>query len=285
MSTFAASEEPPFVSKTARAPSARFCVAVKGGALIGELRGSGPPVVFVHGMGGSRKDWVRLVGAMADNEATRSYSTTAYDLRGFGESSAEKGVPFSHAEDLRALMDKRGLATASLVGLSMGGAIALNFALNHPERVSHLILISPAMIGWQWSAAWKAIWANVAKAARAGDVELARKRWLDHPMFDAVRNSAAGDELRQAIEAYHGRQWISDDQRHELPDIERLHELQMPTLLLTGGLDVEDMRLIGSVIDAASPQVTRIDFADAGHMLALERPADVARAIGSFLQN
>jgi pimeloyl-ACP methyl ester carboxylesterase len=161
----------------------------------------------------------------------------------------------------------------------MGGGVALNFALSHPERVSRLILISPAMVGWEWSDEWKALWRGVSSAARSGDMALARERWFQHPMFAVARTSDAADELRHAIDAYHGRQWIRDPQRDELPDIDRLHTLAMPTLLFTGEHDVADIRLIADVIAAAAPQVTRIDYAGAGHMLHLERPREIAAAI------
>jgi len=255
-----------------------FSVSVEGATLSGETRGSGTPLVFVHGMAGERQDWNRLLAALpSDLPALR------YDLRGFGESSATEGIPFSHADDLLALLDAQGIACAPVLGLSMGGGIALNFALSHPERVSRLILISPAMVGWQWSDEWKALWRSVASAAREGDLELAQERWWQHPMFAMVRRSDAAEEFREAIAAYHGRQWVHDDQRHELPDMERLHQLAVPTLLLTGARDVPDMRLIAEVIEAAAPGVSRIDYPEVGHLLHLERPREVAQAVMSFL--
>ncbi|HEX7929445.1 MAG TPA: alpha/beta hydrolase, partial [Sphingomicrobium sp.] len=137
----------------------------------------------------------------------------------------------------------------------------------------------PAMVGWEWSDEWKALWRGVSRAARDGDMALARERWWQHPMFAVARRSEAADELRHAIDAFHGRQWIRDTQRDELPDVDRLHTLAMPLLLLTGEHDVADIRLIADVIEAAAPMVKRIDYAGAGHMLHLERADEVAKAI------
>lgn len=256
-----------------------FTVPVEGATLAGETRGEGtPPLVLLHGMAGSRHDWDRLLAALSAH-GPADFPALRYDLRGFGQSTADESREYSHADDLLALLDARGIARAPLLGLSMGGGVALNFALSHPERVSRLILISPALVGWEWSADWKALWRDVSSAARAGDMALARERWWQHPMFAAARESAAADELRQAIAAYPGRQWVRDPQRAELPDVDRLHTLAMPTLLLTGERDVPDMRLIADVIANAAPHVTRIDFKGAGHMLHLERPEEVAAAI------
>jgi pimeloyl-ACP methyl ester carboxylesterase len=146
-----------------------FTVAVEGAVLSGEASGAGPPLIFVHGMAGDRHDWDKLIAALPHGLAT-----LRYDLRGFGSSEAQEGAQFSHSDDLLALMDALGIAQASLIGLSMGGGVALNFALSHPERVSRLILISPAMTGWESSDEWKALWRGVAHPARAGDLALAR---------------------------------------------------------------------------------------------------------------
>lgn len=257
-----------------------FTVAVEGATLAGEVRGQGAPLILVHGMAGDRHEWDRLLAALPSGLATLSY-----DLRGFGGSAAGDDGEFSHADDLLALLDALGIDRAPVLGLSMGGGIALNLALSHPERVSRLVLVSPAMVGWEWSPEWKALWRDVASAARAGDLALARERWFDHPMFAALRRDARlAAELRRSLEPYHGRQWLGDRQRPELPDIDRLHGLAMPCLLLTGALDVPDIRLIADVIAAAAPDVRRIDFADAGHMLQAERTAEVAEAVTEFLR-
>ncbi len=255
-----------------------FAVEVPGGKLAGERRGEGAPLIFIHGMAGERGDWNRLWAALPSG-----YGLLRYDLRGFGQSAGEEGFAFSHADDLLALMDSQDIDQAALVGLSMGGGIALNFALSHPDLVSRLVLISPAMVGWEWSQEWKALWRSVADAVRAGNLPLARERWLNHPMFVSVLAGEAAGEFRHGVEAYHGRQWLNDDQRRELPDIERLHELAVPTLLLTGQLDVPDMRLIADTIENAAPGVIRIDYPASGHMLHLERPDDVARAIANHI--
>jgi pimeloyl-ACP methyl ester carboxylesterase len=225
-------------------------------------------------MAGERHEWNRLLAALP-----AGYASLRYDLRGFGQSSAQDGLAYSHADDLLALFDALAIDQAAVLGLSMGGGVALNFALSHPSRVSRLILISPAIVGWQWSEEWKALWRGVSRAARDGDLALARERWWQHPMFAGARESDAAGELRHTIEAYHGRQWVRDAQRDELPDLDRLPMLAVPALLLTGERDVADMRQIADVIAGAAPNVRRIDFRGAGHMLHLERPAEVAAAL------
>jgi pimeloyl-ACP methyl ester carboxylesterase len=188
-------------------------------------------------------------------------------------------------EDLLALLNALEIGKASLCGLSMGGAICAGFAIAHPERLEKLALVSPALAGWEWSDGWREQWRGVATAAKAGDIAQARDLWWQNRMFDAAReNPEAAPLLRHEIDTFAGRQWIADPQHAVLPDIDRLQDLTAPTLLLTGERDFDDFRLIGDLIEAGAPDVRRIDYADAGHMLPLERSLGVARAILQFLE-
>lgn len=233
--------------------------------------------MLVHGFGGSRRDWDPLVAGLAPDRAL-----IAYDQRGFGASEAAGG-PYSHAEDLFALLDALDIAEADLCGMSLGGATALNFAMDHPERVRRLVLVSPLMVGWTWTNDWIERWKAIGRAARAGDMTQARGLWWSHPLFDALRETSAAAVMRASIESFHGRQWVLDEQRPALPDSERLGDLSVPTLLLTGARDTADFRMIGDAIAAMGRAVTRIDHEGAGHMLNLEIPEVMAGEIERFL--
>lgn len=256
----------------------QFRIAIDGAVLAGERReGNGRPLVLVHGFGGTRRDWDALVTALPGRRAL-----IAYDQRGFGE-SVTQGRPYSHADDLLALLDALEIAEADICGMSLGGATALSFTLDHPERVRRLVLVSPLMVGWSWTAEWVDRWKAIGRAARAGDMAQARDLWWHHPLFDAVRESPAAPAMRAAIDAYHGDQWIQDAHRPALPDSERLGDLSVPTLLLTGGRDTPDFRMIAEAVAAMGQDVTRSDHARAGHMLNLEIPQVIAPEIARFL--
>ncbi|KHK91834.1 alpha/beta fold hydrolase [Novosphingobium malaysiense] len=256
-----------------------FRIDLESATLVGEWReGTGTPLVLVHGFGGSRHDWEPMVSDLG-----AGLPLITYDQRGFGDSTGELGVPFSHAEDLLALLDHLKIDRADLCGMSLGGATVLNFALSHPDRVRKLVLISPLMVGWSWTSEWIERWKQIGRAARAGDMKTARVLWWEHPLFDPTRASPAADMLRESIANFHGRQWVQDDQRPELPDVDRVTTLRVPTLLLTGALDTEDFRLIADVIAGAGQNVARIDHADAGHMLNFEIPGQIAGEIEQFL--
>lgn len=257
-----------------------FRVDLPGGALIGVRReGVGVPLVLAHGFGGSWQDWQAVIAALPPERPL-----IAYDARGFGASTAQPGTPFSHADDLLALLDALEVERADLCGLSMGGGNALHFALDHAVRVRRLVLVSPLILGWSWSADWTERWKAMGRAARAGDVAGARALWWNHPLFASTRAvPEAAAHLKASIDAFPGEQWVQDDQRPELPEVDRLTALAPPTLLLTGTRDTEDFRLIAELIAAAGQNVTRIDHADAGHLLNLEIPLTLAGEIAAFL--
>ena len=101
-----------------------------------EERGSGPPLVLVHGLGGSTAIWQKVAGALAERRRV-----IAYDLRGLGRSrAAEPACSLGTlTDDLRLLLDRLGLDRVALLGHSLGGAVVLAFAAEHGERVSAVV--------------------------------------------------------------------------------------------------------------------------------------------------
>jgi pimeloyl-ACP methyl ester carboxylesterase len=243
-------------------------------------RGAAPRAVFVHGFGCDLQTWDPLWAACAEHELP----ALRYDLRGYGQSHAPQPAAFDHAEDLLAILDAAQIAQCDLVGVSMGGGIALNFALDHPQRLRSLVLISPGLVAWEWSENWRRLWRPIVASARGGALQQARQLWWQHPLFASTRDSAGAVALHDSIMRFSGEQWIRDDHRPMLPDVERLHRLQTRTLLLSGGRDFEDFRLIADLIEASASNLQRIDDPQRGHLLHLEDAAVCAQRMLAFLQ-
>jgi pimeloyl-ACP methyl ester carboxylesterase len=114
-------------------------MAINGTELWVEVRGQGPPLVLVEGMGVGTWMWERQVDALAEH-----FRTVTYDLRGSGRSAAPPG-PYSiaqMADDLAGVMDALGIESAHVLGVSFGGMVAQEYALTRPERVERLVLVS-----------------------------------------------------------------------------------------------------------------------------------------------
>ena len=234
--------------------------------------------MLVHGLGSSRATWNLILERLP-----RDQPVLRYDLRGCGQSTSDNKTQYSHAEDLRAMLDARGIRKAVICGVSMGGAITSNFALDNPDRVERIVLMNPALTGWNWTQQWRDIYRVILHMARRGQMNKARRFWYAHPMFAAIREHENAHILRDEIQHYSRRQWLTDRQRPAPPDLDRLPQLNCPVLLMTGDRDFKDFRLIAELIESSIPEVTRIDYKGAGHVLPLERPAEIADQISRFV--
>jgi pimeloyl-ACP methyl ester carboxylesterase len=241
-------------------------------------QGAGPCTILVHGMGGDLHGWDRLWPLLGTGRRW-----LRYDLRDFGRSTARSDAVFTHSADLAELLDALAIDRCDLVGASMGGGVALGFALDRPERVNRLVLISPQIAGWEWSEGWQARWQPMLEAARAGWMEEAKRLWWLHPMFDTIRETAAADDLRREIARFAGKQWLRDNHALVMPDIERLHALKPPTLLSTGEADMTEFHLMADIIESSSSQVRRVVMPGRGHLLHMEAPERCAEEIAAFL--
>ena len=120
------------------------CAGDSGGVIeSAERTRDGPPLVLLHGSVHDSRLWNRVFAALAQHHTVR------YDARGHGRSTPPT-APFRYEDDLLAVLDRFGIQTAGLIGLSMGGEVALDFTLEHPERVRSLTLIAASAGGHEW---------------------------------------------------------------------------------------------------------------------------------------
>jgi pimeloyl-ACP methyl ester carboxylesterase len=116
-------------------------VNIGGASLYYEMTGAGSPVVLLHGLGLDHRMWDEQIAPLA-----HAHTVVRYDLRGSGRSTAgsHRG---NHADDLKALLDHLELRRVSLLGLSLGGGAAIDFAVAYPNAVHALILVNPSIEG------------------------------------------------------------------------------------------------------------------------------------------
>ena len=257
-------------------------LAVNDTHLYYEEAGVGPAVVLIHGFTLDTRMWDDQFLPLA-----QGFRVIRYDLRGFGRSALPTDAPYSHGEDLRALLDALGLQQAHLVGLSKGGGVALNFALTYPQRALSLALIDTVLGGHAWSAEGSARDAQVWEAGRAGGVAAARASWLAHPLFaPALRQPVVAARLRQIIADYTGWHFVNANPEQSLtpPAAQRLHELRLPVLAMVGEHDLPDFVQIAARIGREVSQARTVVVPGAGHMANMESPAVVTQALRDFLQ-
>jgi 3-oxoadipate enol-lactonase len=243
------------------------------------------PVVLIHGHSADLRLWEPQVGRLLH----AGYRVVRYDVRGHGRSTVPTtGYSWEHYQaDLRALLDHLRLERAHLAGISMGGAIALQFALEEPERVASLALLDSALPGFSYSPEFEDDVERLRAAVRAEGPRAALERiWLPHPIFDGVRrHPEAFAALQHMILDYPAADYLDEAEYAppERPAIDRLQEVQAPALVVAGELDLPDFLIIADILAESLPRARKLIVPDAGHLPSLERPELVNEALLSFL--
>lgn len=253
-------------------------VKLDGARLWYERDGEGSPVVLVHGGLWDSRMWDDQFAALAER-----CLAVRYDLRGYGRSDRPT-AEYSHSDDLAGLMTKLKIKQAAIVGLSMGGAVAIDFALEHPDRVAALVLAAPNLGGYEFSADLGRRYAQAEKALEAGDVQKAAE--LELEIWSPVRSEAGPDIRIKEIAMDNAHQVALDptlQRRVQPPAIERLEEITAPTLVITGDRDLPDMDRIAELITDKVPGALRAVMQGADHAVNMRRPADFTARLLGFL--
>jgi 3-oxoadipate enol-lactonase len=261
-------------------------VDVPGGRIFALDEGTGVPVVLVHAGIVDLRAWDALVPLLV----ARGCRVVRYDARGYGRTVTEE-VDFSNRADLVAVLDACGIGRACLVGNSRGGMVAIDTALEHPDRVAALLLLGTGIGGYEAPATETetALFEEMERLEAAGDpdeiADFDVRLWVDGPGQPPDRVPAA---IREAVRAMargvgdpggvHGRPIRLDP-----PAADRLGDLRMPVLALAGDLDVSDVWTTALHVQASCPDARAELLSGVAHMIAMEAPDLVADRIDALL--
>lgn len=251
-----------------------------------QTAGRGSAVVLLHGGNLDSRMWDAQFLPLA-----REHRVIRYDARGWGKSSLPLAdSAYAAHEDLRTLLDSLHIARASLVGLSLGGRIAIDFALRYPAMVDRLVLASPGLSGWPFLHRDTSWFADGRRARDRGDYDGVALAWLES---DFMRPAMQHPELRAQLRteaAANGRYWKmlltkGDPERPAEPQaLGRTGAISAPTLLVIGTGDNADILLIADTLMKTVPGIRRVDFAGAGHMVNMEEPDRFTELVRDFLR-
>ncbi len=287
-----------FLAATASADDAegrlRFVpVQTEAGEISTMQAGAGDPVLMLHGLGATKASFLPTVAALAPHRRA-----IAVDLPGFGDSDKPLNAPY-HAKYFAgavvALLDALGIERAAVVGNSMGGRVAIELGLRHPERVTHLALLAPSL-AWLRDRPW-------APLLRLVPPQLGALQPAPRPIVEAIVRraipgatdgwSAAGvDEFLRSYLTPNGRAAFYAAARNiylEEPHGEkgfwtRLPRLETPSLFVWGRQDqVVPLRFARHVREAL-PAAQHLEL-NCGHVPQLERPQVTHDAIVRFLRD
>jgi 3-oxoadipate enol-lactonase len=215
---------------------------VNGINLVYNVKGNGPPLVLIIGFASAQNLWYSTVGAFS-----KSYRVVTFDNRGFGKSDKPPG-PYTTrmlADDTLGLMDHLGIKKAHILGGSLGGMVAQEIAIGHPERLDNLILSATSAGGKRLHD----MFAGMIKAsypdwdpAKPEDLTPARLQQFMVAMASVSFDGMAKKFLMPLIgwQARRGKVEVPLGQLQAMlshDTLERLGSIQAPTLVLTGGKD------------------------------------------------
>jgi pimeloyl-ACP methyl ester carboxylesterase len=216
----------------------------------------------------------------------------AYDRRGFGKTRyvAEE---YSSVADLIAVLDALADGRrAVLVGCSQGGRVALDAALEHPTRVSGLVLIAPNVTGAyepDKSPEISNLLAEQAKAIKNGDIDIVNaikaRLWLDGPLESEGRVSGKPRDLLLDMNSIVLRAQATGndlDVAQISPAFDRLAEIKVPALMIWGALDFPHIKERCQVAANRMSNCATLEIADSAHLPSLDKPNDVTAAIVKF---
>jgi 3-oxoadipate enol-lactonase len=248
-------------------------VEVDGARLWYDQAGEGPAVLLLHGGLGDSGLWEPVAPLLAER-----FRTIRTDLRFYGRSTGP-AVPWSWQEDAVGILDALGIERAALVGLSLGGRLALDVALAHPERLWAVVGVAPGLGGHDGGA-----YTDEHEARyEAAEDKLETMMEID---FEVWAPLGADDRIRQLRRATPDANPLPDGLEPREPEgppaKERLGELAVPTLVVTAAHDPAGFREIGPLVAREAPDARHVEL-DSDHYVTLREPELLARVLLEFL--
>jgi pimeloyl-ACP methyl ester carboxylesterase len=240
------------------------------------------PLVFVHGFTLDTRMWDDQFKPFAQH-----YRVIRYDARGFGRSALPES-PYRHEADLKALLEHLGVERAHVVALSMGGGIAIDFALTYQQTTRSLVAVDAVVGGWHWSDEDVKRSKIRAEITANEGIPGAKRAWLAHPLFaPANEQPAVATRLARMVDDYSGWHFVNNNPALGLKPraIERLEQIAAPTLVILGERDTADFHGMADALASRVPNVRKVVLPGVGHMANMEAPNAFNAAVFDFLRD
>ncbi|HWP96121.1 MAG TPA: alpha/beta hydrolase [Syntrophomonadaceae bacterium] len=248
------------------------------------VKGEGEPVVFIHGMFNDHRVWEYQIDVFASR-----YKVICLDQRGYGKSDLPIG-PFSHLEDIRALMDAFSLTKASIIGSSRGGAVATEFALKYPEMVKNLVLVGSDLKGFPYPPDHIQQIMNLFMIMQSAGLEAGINDYIANPYwaycYPSPNRPEARDKVIQIVrESMNAFRWVPTWDVELTPSaFESVEKIELPVLLIMGEKDHELNQQIEDYLHGKIKNSKKIVMEDCCHFPFVEKPEEFNQIVLEFLQ-
>ena len=262
-------------------------VDINGARIYYETTGSGIPFVMIHAGVADSRQWNNEFLFFATD-----YQVLRYDMRGYGKSEPVNGE-FSHLSDLHSLLHTLEFEEPLvMMGCSMGGGLAMDFALTYPSKVRALIMVDSGPGGLELDVPTPAKFAEVEKAFEAGDfdlvAELETQIWFDgsgrapEQVNQEMRKLVF--EMDRSALTYETRRLGKRLPNTEVPAFGRLKDINVPVLVIVGVHDTPYMLAAADYMMEKIPSVRKVTIEDAAHLPNMDHPSEFQSIVKTFLE-
>ncbi|HSM25892.1 MAG TPA: alpha/beta hydrolase [Anaerolineaceae bacterium] len=251
-----------------------------------EVAGAGTPFVMIHAGVADSRQWNNEFAYFADR-----YQVIRYDMRGYGKSEPVEGE-FSHMSDLISLLDTLEILEPIIImGCSMGGGLALDFALSYPSKVQALIMVDSGPSGLELDVPGISKFADAEKAFEAGDLDLVceieTQIWFD----GMGRTSDQVNPSMRKLLYQMNRLALSHEVKElgkrmpntETPAFNRLESLNIPVLIIVGSHDTPFSLAAADYMKEKIKFAEKIIIEDAAHLSNMDQPLEFRSVVEEFL--
>lgn len=265
-------------------------VETNGTILYYEMMGEGHPFVLLHGGYMDMRMWDDQFAIFSQN-----YHVIRYDIRGFGKSALPQ-VPYADWQDLFNLLKFLDVEKAYLLGLSLGGVIALDFTLMYPEMVDALILVGSPVSGYPVELMFTQEqleqqikrWQPFEQARYERDIpRMVNLLMDDETLVPSSKYPSARQRVRDNLSEY-SFAWVLDPApKQELvpPAFERLNEIHVPTLIIVGSEDHFQLHKSADKLEQDIVGARRVIISETHHMPNMEKPEEFNSIVHDFLKS
>ena len=251
-----------------------------------ETAGAGSPFVMIHAGVADHRQWNNEFASFATN-----HHVVRYDMRGYGKSEPVEGE-FNPMDDLVSVLDVLELhEPIILMGCSMGGGLAMDFALKYPTRVKALIMIGSGPSGLELDVPAPAKFAEAEKAYESGDLDLVAEIetqiWFDGTdrlpeQVDQTMRKLAYEMNRLAL-AHESKGLGKRLPNTDTPAFDRLADLRIPVLIIVGEHDTPYILAAADYMRENIPSARKIKIEDAAHLPNMDQPHEFQSIVKGFL--
>lgn len=247
-----------------------------GNSVFFEASGAGIPIVFIHDGLLHSKGFDHQYEFFKEH-----YTVIRYDRPGYGQSPPPVSA-ISDTTTLKDLLTQIGIEKAILIGGSAGGRIALDFAVAHSNMVHAIVLVGPALSGFEftehmWYRGWRNKWGDT--------IEEMITFWENDPWLISQENVNAKRFFRDTLLASQTNlKNYEVENLDEVQAINHLSEIGMPVLVMIGESDIADNHSMAGIIQNGIPDAQRVIVTQSGHLVYVEQPEKFNKLMGEFLE-